>query len=130
MSDRTIPLDLAPLLLCAFLKLSQLVFTLFLQPNPPLEIPFVAPDFSLLLHPFFFSNSFLSSQILYHWQMVSPNGTVTKLDKPRARQLVAVCAGFETFLFHAALVNVTALLMSQARAVSTRAAAAVAVLVL
>ena len=62
--------------------------------------------------------------------MVSPNGTVTKLDKLRAGQPVAVCAGFETFLFHTTLVNVAALLMSQARAVSTRATTAVAALVL
>ena len=53
----------------SFLKFLQLVFALFLLPNPPLKILFVAPNFSLLFLPFFYSYSLLSSQILYYRKM-------------------------------------------------------------
>ena len=114
----------------SFFKPQQLFFAFFLQPNPPLKIPFVAPDFSLLFHPVLCAHCFLPSQILNHRQMVIPNGTVTKLNQHRARHLIAARASIETFLVHAAFVNVAAPLMLQAGAASARATAAMATLVL
>ena len=70
---------------CFFLKSLQLFFTFFLQPAPPLKIPFIAPDFSLLFQPFFSSHSLLPSEILYHREMMRPDGAITELNEFRAR---------------------------------------------
>ncbi len=109
-----------------FSKLAQCFFTTFLQPKPSSDIPVIAPDFSLLFQPFVDPRDLLFPKILYNWQVMSPNGTIAKLNQLRAGQFVAVFTGFEMFMLHATLVDVAAYMMFDCGAGSTHAPATVA----
>lgn len=109
-----------------FSRLAQCFFASFLQSNPSLDIPVIAPDFSLLFQPFVYPGDLLFPEILYHWQMMSPNGTVTELNQLRAGELVAVFTCFEIPLLHTTPVNVAGCMMPNCGTGSTYASATVA----
>jgi len=109
-----------------FSGLAQCFFASFLQPKPSSDIPVIAPDFSLLFQPFVHPGDLLFPEILYHWQMMSPNGTVTELNQLRAGEVVAVFTCFELPLLHATLVNVAGHMMLNCGTGSTYASATVA----